>query len=80
MEFDSIIIFLYIVKNEKRPMKFTYRIIKVGEKLYLASCPQLRGCHIQASDETQASERIKEAIRIMVNSFKQHNERVSING
>lgn len=61
-------------------MRLDIEIKKVGKNLFVASCRDLPGCHVQASDEQQARKRISEAVKLMIISFKQHFERVPLEG
>ncbi len=59
-------------------MKLDVEIKRVHKNLFIASCNNLPGCHIQASSEEQAKTRIKEAIKLMLLSYKRHYEKAPI--
>ncbi len=57
-------------------MQLRIEVKKIKDNLYIASCPNLRGCHVQAESEAIAVRRIREATRLMVLSYKKHFEKV----
>ena len=57
-------------------MKFNIKLKKVREDLYLASCTNLPGCHIQAESRAEAERMIKSAIQAYLKSYKQHHEKL----
>lgn len=59
-------------------MKFSIVIKKVRDNLYIASVPELKGCHVQAQTAEEVRERIKEAIKAYIQSFQQHNEKLPL--
>lgn len=59
-------------------MKFNIQIKKIHPDLYLANCPELPGCLVQADSETRAIARIQEAIKLVVTSYRIHFEKVPI--
>lgn len=59
-------------------MKLKIRIRKIKDNLYLASCPNLIGCHVQASSENEAEVLLKAAILAYQNSCKQRNEKLPL--
>ncbi len=59
-------------------MKLDIEIKKIKKGLFIASCNNLPGCHIQASNEVQARERITEAVKLMLLSYKKHYEKAPI--
>ena len=59
-------------------MKFHIVIQKVRDNLYLASCPNLKGCHVQAASQVEAKRLIRVAIQALIKSYQQHHEKVDI--
>jgi predicted RNase H-like HicB family nuclease len=59
-------------------MKLKIRIKKIKDNLYLASCPDLEGCHVQASSEKEAEVYLKAAIQAYINSYKQRYEKLPL--
>ena len=59
-------------------MKLKIRIRKIKDNLYLASCPNLEGCHVQANSEEEAEVFLKAAIEAYINSCKQRYEKLPI--
>jgi len=59
-------------------MKIPIVVKKIRDGLYIASCSKFSGCHIQAKSEKEALLRIKQAIQLMVLSYKQHYEKVPL--
>lgn len=59
-------------------MKLKIRIRKIKDNLYLASCPNLEGCHVQATSEKEAEVYLKAAIEAYVSSCKQRHEKLPL--
>lgn len=59
-------------------MKLRVVVRKVEDRLYIASCPNLEGCHVEAESEKKAQELLKVAINAYVQSHKQHHEKVQV--
>lgn len=59
-------------------MKLKIRIRKIKDNLYLGSCPNLPGCHVQASSEEEAELYLKAAMQAYMNSYKQRNEKLPL--
>ncbi len=59
-------------------MKLNIQIRKIRNDLYIASCTDLIGCHVQGNSKEEAISRIKEAIKLMIISYKKHFEKVPI--
>ncbi|NOX36068.1 MAG: type II toxin-antitoxin system HicB family antitoxin [Calditrichaeota bacterium] len=59
-------------------MKFHIVVKKVRDDLYLASCPNLKGCHVQATTAAEAKRLIQVAIQALIKSYQQHHEKVDI--
>lgn len=59
-------------------MKLKILIRKIKDNLYLASCPNLEGCHIQASSEEEAEIILKAAMQAYIMSYKQRHEKLPI--
>ncbi len=57
-------------------MKFNIKLKKVRENLYIASCTNLPGCHIEAPTRQEAERMIKSAIQAYIKSYKQHHEKL----
>jgi len=57
-------------------MKLKIVIRKIDEKIYLASCPTLKGCHVESESEEAAHEAIQRAIKAYVVSHKQRHEKI----
>jgi predicted RNase H-like HicB family nuclease len=59
-------------------MKLKVVIKKVAEGHYIAHCPTLPGCAVEANSETNARQLLKAAINAYVISHKQRNEKLPI--
>ncbi len=59
-------------------MKIEIEIKRIKKGLFIASCNDLPGCHIQASNEAQARKRITEAVKLMLLSYKKHYEKAPV--
>jgi len=59
-------------------MKLKVRIKKIKDNLYLASCPDLKGCHVQASSEKEAEVYLKAAMQAYITSYKQRYEKLPL--
>ncbi|MHA2123318.1 MAG: type II toxin-antitoxin system HicB family antitoxin [Promethearchaeota archaeon] len=59
-------------------MKFKIRLRKIREDLYISSCTNLEGCHVQARTEDEALDLINSAIKCYYMSFKQRHEKPTI--
>jgi len=59
-------------------MKLKIKIRKIKDNLYLASCPNLNGCHIQASSEKDAEIFLKDAIQAYIKSYNQRYEKLPL--
>ena len=59
-------------------MKLKILIRKIKANIYLASCPNLEGCHIQAGNEKDAEILLKAAIQAYIMSYKQHHEKLPV--
>lgn len=59
-------------------MKLKIRIKKIKDNLYLASCPNLEGCHVQANSEKEAEILLKAAIQSYIKSYKQRYEKLPL--
>ncbi len=59
-------------------MKLKIRIKKIKDNLYLASCPNLGGCHVQADSEKEAEILLKTAIQAYIKSYKQRYEKLPL--
>jgi predicted RNase H-like HicB family nuclease len=57
-------------------MKFNIQITKINEDLFIANCPELPGCFVQAFSERQALNRIHDAIKLVITSLKKHFEKL----
>ncbi|RMF56709.1 MAG: type II toxin-antitoxin system HicB family antitoxin [Calditrichaeota bacterium] len=57
-------------------MKLRIVIRKVEKDLYIGSCPNLEGCHIEASSEEEARKILKAAINAYLLSYKQRHEKI----
>ena len=55
---------------------FTIIIEKEEEGGYHAFCPLLPGCHTQGETYEEAIENIKDAIKLYIESLREHNEEV----
>jgi len=55
---------------------FTIIIEKEEEGGYHAFCPLLPGCHTQGETYEEAMENIKDAIKLYIESLREHNEEV----
>lgn len=58
-------------------MKLRIVVRKIEDNLFLASCPALKGCHVEAESEAQAQSLIKAALQAYLTSYKQRHEKVS---
>ncbi|RMI08928.1 MAG: type II toxin-antitoxin system HicB family antitoxin [Calditrichaeota bacterium] len=59
-------------------MKLRIVVRKVEANLYIASCPELEGCHVEADTEQGARALIKKAINAYVISYKQRHEKLPL--
>lgn len=59
-------------------MKLKILIRRIKDNLYLASCPNLKGCHIQASSEEEAEMVLREAMQAYMMSYKHRHEKLPI--
>jgi len=59
-------------------MKFKIQVKKCGPNLYLASCLNLPGCHVQGRSEQEVKQLIQIAIAAYLKSYKQHHEKPDI--
>lgn len=59
-------------------MKLRVVVRKVENGLYIASCPNLEGCHVEAGSEKEAQELLKVAINAYIASHKQRHEKVQV--
>ena len=59
-------------------MKLRITIRKVEDGLYIGSCPNLEGCHIEAPTTQEARTMIRVAVNELVKSYKHHYEKVII--
>lgn len=59
-------------------MKLKIRIKRIQDNLYLASCPNLEGCHVQGNSEKEAEMLIKVAIQAYIKSYKQRYEKLPL--
>lgn len=59
-------------------MKLKIIIRKIKANLYLGSCPNLEGCHIQANSEEEAEALLKAAIQAYITSYKKHHEKLPV--
>ena len=57
-------------------MKMRIVIRKVEDDLYIGSCPNLEGCHIEAPTAEEARMLVREAIHQLIQSYKQHYEKI----
>lgn len=51
---------------------------KIEDDLFLASCANFEGCHVEAASEEEARELIKIAINAYIISHKQRHEKLPI--
>lgn len=59
-------------------MKLRIIIRKVDDNLYIGSCPNLEGCHVEASTEERAKKMLKAAINAYVMSYRQRHEKIPV--
>lgn len=59
-------------------MKLRVVVRKVEDELYIASCPSLEGCHVEAENEKRAQALLKAAINAYIVSHKQRREKIQI--
>lgn len=57
-------------------MKLRIVIRKIEEGLYIGSCPNLEGCHIEAPSVEEARSLVRQAINQLIQSYKQHYEKI----
>ncbi|HQV31840.1 MAG TPA: hypothetical protein PKV71_08180 [Calditrichia bacterium] len=58
-------------------MKLTIRVSKITDELYIGSCRELKGCHVEAKTEDGVRNLLKVAINAYVLSHKQRHEKIS---
>ena len=68
----------YIDKTNTKIVEMKLRIIvrKIEEGLYIGSCPNLEGCHIEAPSAQEARTLVRQAINQLIHSYKQHYEKI----
>ena len=59
-------------------MKLRVVVRRVEDGLYIASCPNLEGCHVEAGDEKRAQALLKAAINAYIVSHKHRHEKVQV--
>ncbi len=57
-------------------MKLRIVIHKAADNLFVANCPNLPGCAVEAETEKQARELLRAAINAYIISHKQRNEKL----
>ena len=57
-------------------MKFNIVIAQINDRLFMASCTNLEGCHVEAEGEAEARELIKAAIEAYIVSCKKRYEQI----
>ena len=57
-------------------MKIRIVIKKIEEDLYIGSCPNLEGCHVEAPSADEARDLLKAAINAYIISYKQRHEKI----
>ncbi len=56
-------------------MKFNIRLYKIRDNLIIAGVPELKGCYIQAENESVLRIKITDAIKAYLKSYEQHHEK-----
>ena len=59
-------------------MKLRVVVRKIEDGLFIASCPDLEGCHVEAETAPKARELLKTAITAYMLSHKQHYEKIQV--
>jgi predicted RNase H-like HicB family nuclease len=59
-------------------MKLRVVVRKIEDGLYIASCPELEGCHVEAETEPKAKALLKTAITAYIASHKQRHEKIQL--
>ncbi|MFZ0390935.1 MAG: type II toxin-antitoxin system HicB family antitoxin [Calditrichia bacterium] len=59
-------------------MKLKVEFRKIHDHLYIGSCPDLLGCHVQANSRENVEKRLNEAAKLIILSFKNHHEKVPL--
>jgi predicted RNase H-like HicB family nuclease len=59
-------------------MKLRVVVRKIEDGLFIASCPELEGCHVEAESEAAAKTLLKAATTAYILSHKQRHEKVQI--
>ncbi len=57
-------------------MKMRIVVHQIANELYIASCPNLEGCHVEAKSKEDAQSKIKMAIKAYIMSYKQRHEKI----
>ncbi len=57
-------------------MKLRIVIRKVAEDLYIGTCPNLEGCHVEATTPEAARNLLRSAIEAYIISYKQRHEKI----
>ncbi len=59
-------------------MKLRVVVRKIEDGLYVGSCPNLEGCHVEAETEAKVQALLKAAINAYVISHKQRHEKIQV--
>ncbi len=54
-------------------------IRRIGKGHYIASCPNLEGCHVEAESKEKAEAMLKAALNAYVQSYRQRHEKIPYN-
>jgi predicted RNase H-like HicB family nuclease len=65
-------IILYGLKNNMKEYNYTVILEREEDGGFHAFCPALRGCHTYGDTYDEASENIKDAIKLYIESLKIH--------
>lgn len=57
-------------------MKLRVIVRRIREHHYIASCPNLPGCHVEAESQEKAEALLKAALKAYLSSYRQRHEKL----